>query len=134
MRADARTASEIESLVAATYDAMSTPGTDMAPFFGASDIVVVGSGQGEIWPGPEQAVGAATVVSSWGLRWTADQVTVWSRGDVAWAQILGAVHVVREGVDEIVPYTTTGVFSRCDDGAWRWAYWGGSEPQEDAKV
>jgi len=134
MRADAKTASEIESLVAATYEAMSTPGTDMETFFGAADIAIVGSGQGEIWHGPDQAVGAATVVSSWGLRWTAEEIIVWSLGDVAWSQILGAVHVVRDGVDELVPYTTTGVFTRGDDGEWRWAYWGGSEPQEDAKV
>ena len=134
MRADATTTAEIEALVLATYNAMSTPGTDMAPFFGAADIGIVGSGQGEIWLGPEQAVGAAQVVSSWGLRWTPHQITVWSRGDVAWAQILGAVHVVREGIDEHVPYTTTGVFTRGGGAQWRWAYWGGSEPQEDAKV
>ena len=37
------------------------------------------------------------------------------------------------GGDELVPYWTTGVFG-LDGGAWRWLYWGGSEPQESAKV
>ncbi len=67
------------------------------------------------------------------LRWTPDTVTVWRRGDVAWAQILGSVHVTREDVDEVVPYWTTGVF-QLEGDRWRWAYWGGSEPQESAKV
>ena len=35
--------------------------------------------------------------------------------------------------DEVVPYWTTGVFGLESDG-WRWLYWGGSEPQESAKV
>jgi hypothetical protein len=33
----------------------------------------------------------------------------------------------------LVPYWTTGVFGLDGDG-WRWLYWGGSEPQESAKV
>ncbi len=49
-----------------------------------------------------------------------DTVTVWRRGDVAWAQILGSVHVTREDVDEVVPYWTTGVF-QLEGDRWRWA-------------
>jgi hypothetical protein len=56
-------------------------------------------------------------------------VTVWRRGDVAWAQILASVRAA----DEDVPYWTTAVFGR-DGGSWRWLYWGGSEPQESPKV
>jgi len=52
---------------------------------------------------------------------------------MAWARILGSVHVVREGSDEVVPYWTTAVFGREDD-RWRWLYWGGAEPQESPKV
>lgn len=135
--ADQETELAVRALIDATYAAMSTPGSDVRALFGADDIAIAGSGQGELWNGPEAAVAAATAVSSWGLTWTADTVTVWRRGDVAWAQILGSVHVVREdtreSTDEVVPYWTTGVFQR-DDGTWRWAYWGGSEPQESAKV
>ena len=47
---------------------------------------------------------------------------------MAWAQIHGSVHVVRDGADEVVPYWTTAVFG-LEDGRWRWLYWGGSEPQ-----
>ena len=123
----------MRDLVEATYVAMSTPGSDVASLFGSPDIAIAGSGQGELWTGPHEVIGAATAVSSWGLRWSADTVTVWRRGDVAWAQILGTVHVVREGVDELVPYWTTGVFGWESDH-WVWLYWGGSEPQESAKV
>ena len=131
--ADQETELAIRALIDTTFAAMSTPGSDVRTLFGADDIAIAGSGQGELWTGPEDAVAAATAVSSWGLTWTPGTVTVWRRGDVAWAQILGSVHVVRQDTDELVPYWTTGVFQR-DNGAWRWAYWGGSEPQESAKV
>lgn len=133
MTADEATTRAVRDLVEATYAAMSTPGSDVASLFGSADIAIAGSGQGELWTGPDEVIGAATAVSSWGLRWTADTVTVWRRGDVAWAQVLGTVHVVREGVDELVPYWTTGVFGWEADH-WVWLYWGGSEPQESAKV
>jgi hypothetical protein len=133
MLADEQTSREIRALVDATYEAMSTPGSNVSEIFGADEITIAGSGQGELWSGPDEVVAAATVVSSWGFRWTAETVTVWRRGEVAWAQVLGSVHVVRGGGDELVPYRTTGVFG-LDGGAWRWLYWGGSEPQESAKV
>lgn len=133
MIADEKTRSALQDLIDTTYDAMSTPGSDVAALFGADDIAIAGSGQGELWTGADQAIGAATVVSSWGLRWSPGETTVWRRGDVAWARILGSVHVVRDGVDEHVPYWTTGVFGWEGDH-WQWLYWGGSEPQESAKV
>ena len=133
MIADENTRREIHALVEATYEAMSTPGSNVAEFFGADDIAIAGSGQGELWTGPESAVAAATVVSSWGFRWTPDTVTVWRQGDVAWAQILGSVVVGRDSTEELVPYWTTGVFG-FEANRWRWLYWGGSEPQESAKV
>lgn len=133
MIADNETTLAIRTLVDETYEAMSTPGSDVGDIFGAKDIAITGSGQGELWTGPDEVVAAATVVSSWGLKWRPETVTVWRRGDVAWAQILGSVHVTRDDVDELVPYWTTGVFQR-DNERWRWAYWGGSEPQESAKV
>ena len=133
MTADEGTTLAIHALVEKTYQAMSTPGSDVAELFGADDIAIAGSGQGELWTGPAEAVPAATAVSSWGLEWTPQHITVWRGGDVAWAQILGSVHVTREGANEVVPYWTTGVF-RLDGDRWRWAYWGGSEPQESPKV
>lgn len=133
MIADEPTRLAIHELVQQTYDAMSTPGSDVVDLFDADDIAIAGSGQGELWTGPNDAVAVAAAVSSRGLRWTPDTVTVWRRGDVAWAQILGSVRVTRDGVNEDVPYLTTGVF-QLDGGRWRWAYWGGSEPQESPKV
>jgi hypothetical protein len=131
--ADEETRRAVKALIETTYEAMSTPGSHVADLFGSADIAIAGSGQGELWVGPEQAVAAAAAVSSWGLRWVPEQTTVWRRGEVAWAQVLGSVHVVREAVDEVVPYRTTAVFGLEDDG-WHWLYWGGSEPQESAKV
>ena len=131
--ADLETQRAVQGLIEATYEAMSTPGSDVADLFGAEDIAIAGSRQGELWTGPDQAVAAATVVSSRGLRWTPETTTVWRRGDVAWAQILGSVRVVRDGANELVPYWTTGVFG-LEGGRWRWLYWGGSEPEESTKV
>jgi hypothetical protein len=131
--ADGQTAREIRALVDATYEAMSTPGSNVAEIFAADDIAIAGSGQGELWSGPDEVVAVATAVSSLGFRWSPEKVTVWRRGEVAWAQILGSVRVTRDGSDVLVPYLTTGVFGR-DGGGWRWLYWGGSEPQESAKV
>jgi hypothetical protein len=133
MVADEEAQQAVQALVEATYEAMSTPGSDVAALFGAADIAVAGSGQGELFTGPEEALAAAQAVSSAGMRWTAETVTVWRRGDVAWAQILGSVHIVRPGLDEVVPYWTTGVFGLEQD-RWRWLYWGGSEPQVAPKV
>jgi hypothetical protein len=133
MTADDATTLAIRALVEKTYQAMSTPGSDVAELFGSSDIAIAGSGQGELWSGHDDATAAATAVSSWGLTWTAETITVWRRGEVAWAQILGSVLDTRDGADELVPYWTTGVF-QLDDEGWKWAYWGGSEPQESPKV
>ena len=133
MVADENTRGQIEALIEATYEALSTPGSDVAAIFDADDIAIAGSGQGELWADRESAVAAATVVSSWGFRWSPETVTVWRRGDVAWAQILGSVVVSRDEAEELVPYRTTGVFL-LEENRWRWVYWGGSEPQESAKV
>ena len=133
MIADEKTAEAVTELVRRTYEAMSSPGSDIAELFGSPWMNVTGSGQGEVFSG-DVVRAAATTIASWGLRWAADDVTVWRHGDVAWAQILGSVHVVREDIDEVVPYWTTGVFTRDGDGGWRWQYWGGSEPQAEAKV
>jgi hypothetical protein len=131
--ADEQTSREITALVNATYEAMSTPGSNVAEIFAAGDIAIAGSGQGELWSGPDEVGAVATVVSSLGFRWSPEKVTVWRRGEVAWAQILGSVRVKRDDRDELVPYWTTGVFGR-ENGVWHWLYWGGSEPQESAKV
>jgi hypothetical protein len=131
--ADERTTDAVGALIERTYAAMSTPGSDVAALFGAVDIAIAGSGQGELWSGPEESAGAASAVSSWGFGWSAGDVTVWRRNDVAWAQILGSVRVSRDGVEEVVPYWTTGVFG-LENGGWHWLYWGGSEPQQEPKV
>ena len=133
MLADEDTRRQIQALIEATYEALSTPGSDVGELFGTDDIAIAGSGQGELWTGREPAVAAAGAVASLGFRWSPDTVTVWRHGDVAWAQILGSVIVGSDGADKPVPYWTTGVF-RLESDRWRWVYWGGSEPQESPKV
>jgi len=134
MRADDSTQAEVSALVRETYGRLSTPGSNPAELFTHPDITVAGSGQGELMPGPEVVGGASAAIASWGFTWTADEITVWSEGDVAWAQVLGTVHTIRDGVEDDVPYWTTGVFARGTGGAWQWRYWGGAEPQEDPRV
>ena len=134
MIADDSTRQAVQALIDATYEAMSTPGSDVAELFGAADIAIAGSGQGELWAGPDEAVGAATVVSSWGLRWAPETVTVWRRAEVAWAQILGAVHVVRAMV-----MTRLSPIGRPLYSVWRRVAGGGCtgadlNPQESPRV
>ena len=123
----------IRALIAATYAAMSSGESGTARFFAHPDIAIAGSGQGELVAGPEMAARMAEGVTNLGYQWTPDEVTVWVRGDIAWAQILGTVTVQRDGRREVVPYWTTGVFGR-DDGEWSWRYWGGAEPQAEPRV
>jgi len=123
----------IRALIAATYAAMSSGESGTARFFAHPDIAIAGSGQGELVAGPEMAARMAEGVTNLGYQWTPDEVTVWVRGDIAWAQILGTVTVQRDGRREVVPYWTTGVFGR-EDGAWSWRYWGGAEPQAEPRV
>ena len=133
MHADADTSAAIRELVERTYNAMSTPGGDLATVFASDDMTVAGSGRGELLYGPDQVIAVAQAIASQGRPWVVEQVKVWRRGEVAWAQILGHVVVLDEGITERVPYWTTGVFERESDG-WQWVYWGGAEPQENPKV
>lgn len=133
MATDEETRTQVVALIERTYRAMSTPGSPVDRIFNAPEIAITGSGIGEIFNGPAIAVQAAIAVSSWGFAWRAETIEVWRRGDVAWAQILGTVLVTRAGVEELVPYWTTGVFGLAVDG-WQWLYWGGAEPQDPARV
>ena len=87
----------IRELIAATNAAMSSgqPGTDR--FFVHPDISIAGSGQGELVSGPETAARLAEAVTRLGYRWSPETVTLWVRGDFAWAQILGSATVDRDG-------------------------------------
>ena len=123
----------IRSLIADTYAAMSSNEPGTARFFAHPDIAIAGSGQGELVAGPEMAARMADGVTNLGYRWSPDDITIWVRGDFAWAQILGTVTLDRDGRQEVVPYWTTGVFGR-EDGEWSWRYWGGAEPQAEPRV
>ena len=123
----------IESLIAETYAALSSGHPGAERFFAHPDIAIAGSGEGELVAGPDGAAVMAAAVTRLGYRWSADDITVWIRGDVAWAQIVGTVAVPKEGAADVVSYRTTGVFER-DERGWGWRYWGGAEPQESPRV
>ena len=125
--------SAIRALISETYAALSGQADGTAQLFAHPDIAIAGSGQGELVTGPESAGQMAQAVARLGYRWSPDEITIWVRGDFAWARILGTVTVEREGEPEVVPYWTTGVFGR-DGDDWSWRYWGGSEPQAEPRV
>ena len=135
MRADAETHEAIQQLVERTYRALSAPGSDLAEIFGNVDLAVAGSGLGELMHGPDEVVPVASAIAAQRMSWVPEQITVWRRGEIAWAQILGFVQRPRDNVRDAtrVPYWTTGVFGVGKAG-WEWLYWGGSEPQETPKV
>jgi hypothetical protein len=134
MRADSQTRDAIVDLITETYRRLSTPGSDAAALMSHPDFAVTGSGQGELAYDHKTIKGMADAISSWAFPWIVEDVTVWQQGDVAWAQIIGSVTTRRDGVESVVPYWTTGVFARGEDGAWGWRYWGGAEPQEEPRV
>ncbi len=133
MRADEDTVAAIEGLVAETYRRMSTPGADPGELFAHPDMTVAGSGQDELMYGPEVVGQVSRAIAGWGFRWASDETRIWQEGNVAWAQILGHVITRRDGVEESVPYWTTGVFVH-DGTTWQWRYWGGAEPQAEPRV
>ncbi|KGN33394.1 hypothetical protein N802_13865 [Knoellia sinensis KCTC 19936] len=102
MKADAQTTAAIRELIDRTYAVLSTPGADVASVFGAADITVAGSGQGELMHGPEEVALVAQHIASTAMQWVPEGVTVWCRGDVAWAQVLGVVRVPRpDGTEDV---------------------------------
>ena len=119
----------IEALIIETYGALSSGKPGAERYFEDPDIAIAGSGEGELVAGPDMAARMAAAVVGLGYRWSADDITVWVRRDVAWAEILGTVTTP----EDVVSYRTTGVFERDQDG-WGWRYWGGAEPQESPKV
>ena len=126
-------ATAIRTLIADTYAAMSSGEPGTARFFAHPDIGIAGSGLGELVTGPDMAARMADGVTELRYRWTPEEIDVWVRGAFAWARILGNVTVERDGLEDVVPYWTTGVFGR-EDGEWTWRYWGGSEPQAEPRV
>ncbi len=123
----------IRTLIVQTYAALSGGEPGAARLFAHPDIAIAGSGQGELVSGPASAAEMAEAVIGLGYRWSPDDITIWVRGEFAWARILGTVIIDRGGEPEVVPYWTTGVFGR-DGSAWSWRYWGGSEPQAEPRV
>ena len=133
MLAEPGTRAAVVALIDETYRRMSTPGSDPGTLIAHPDFAVAGSGLGELACDGESVRGMADAVSSWSFTWSAEQVTGWQEGDVAWAQILGSVRTRRQGTEEDVSYWTTGVFARDPDGCHR-RYWGGAEPQASPRV
>lgn len=133
MHATPETHDAIVALVRETYRRLSTPGSDPGSLFMHPDMTIAGSGQGELFYRADDIAALAAAAASWGFPWTADDIRVWQEGDVAWAQVLGSIRTHRGGVEDVVPYWTTGVFARDADG-WRWRYWGGAEPQAEPRV
>ena len=112
---------------------MSTPGSNPGELFSHPDIAVAGSTKADLMYGPEVVGQVSEVIASAGYTWSANQIMVWREGDVAWAQVLGSVTVTLEGVQKLVPYWTTAIFARNNEG-WQWRYWGGSQPHDQAWV
>lgn len=120
---------DITALIEKTMTAFCTPNSGIAELFSHPDMVIAGSGVDEYFVGPEEAGAGATMVSDWGLEWKTQEVHVWRRGDVAWAQI----PVLVRKDEELNPYRVTAIFGY-EEGKWVWLYWGGCEPQVDTKV
>lgn len=123
----------LTAFIAKTLDAFSTPGSDAAAYFADPDIAISGSGLDEYFMGAEAAQNGITWVTTLGIRWEPRIVVAWMRGSIAWAQIRIDGHKVEKGAPAVVPYVATGIFQRIH-GGWTWLYWGGAEPQKEARL
>ena len=129
MISDAATRESLNTFIARTLHALSTPDSGVAAYFADPDVVISGSGLDEYFIGPEKAQAGVRWVTTLGIRWEPRIVVSWMQGDIAWAQIRIDGHKMEDGAPAVVPYVATGIFRRNGDG-WTWLYWGGAEPQK----
>ena len=123
----------LNAFIARTLDGFSTPGSDVAKYFASPDVAIAGSGLDEYFMGPDAAQRGITSVTASNVRWEPRIVVSWMRDRIAWAQIRIHGHTVEDGTQVTVQYVTTGIFERTGD-EWAWLYWGGGEPQEEARL
>ncbi|HEY5436242.1 MAG TPA: hypothetical protein VIK13_13490 [Candidatus Limnocylindrales bacterium] len=76
MIADPDTRDAVIALVNETYRRLSRPDSGAAALLAHPDIAVAGSGMGELAYDAEAVRGMADAVSSWGLTWSVEKVTV----------------------------------------------------------
>jgi hypothetical protein len=87
----------------------------------------------EYFMGPDAAQSGITSVTTSNVRWEPRIVVSWMRDRIAWAQIRIDGHTVEDGTQVTVQYVATGIFERNGD-EWAWLYWGGGEPQKEARL
>ena len=76
MIADPDTRDAVIAPVNETYRRLSRPDSGAAALLAHPDIAVAGSGMGELAYDAEAVRGMADAVSSWGLTWSVEKVTV----------------------------------------------------------
>ncbi|MER7805453.1 nuclear transport factor 2 family protein [Streptomyces parvulus] len=133
MISDTELGESLNTFIAQTLNALSTPGSNAPAFFADPDIAVSGSALGEHFMGIEAAQRGIALVAASDIQWEPRLVVSWMRGDIAWAQIRIDGHTVEDGTSVGVPYEVTGIFHR-DEDRWTWLYWGGGEPQENSRL
>lgn len=130
MIADVVSRDEISALVQETLKRLSTPDSDLGELFTHPDMTIVGSRVGEFYQGQASVQALAKSATTWGFKWTCDEIIVWREGNLAWAQILLSIERPPQENHETVAYRITGVFALDKDG-WHWRNWGGSQPRDE---
>jgi len=133
MITDAAVRDSLNAFIALTLEGFSTPGSDVAKYFASPDVAISGSGLDEYFMGPVAAQSGITSVTTSNVRWEPRIVVSWMRDRIAWAQIRIDGHTVEDGTQVTVHYVATGIFERNGD-EWAWLYWGGGEPQKEARL
>ena len=99
-------------------------------FDDSPDIMLVGSANGEVSKGKDQAkVWLSQIFGFAGFSWEMNRVDIDSNGKTAWIFMEGKMIVkFHAGGTKITPYRFTGIMVK-KKGVWKWRLFDGSVPQ-----
>jgi len=103
----------------------------LALFDNSTDIMLVGSANGEVSKGKDQVKEWLTQIFSFaGFSWEMNRVDIDSNGKTAWVFMEGKMIVkFHKGGTKITPYRFTGIMVK-KKGEWKWRLFDGSVPQQ----
>ena len=102
----------------------------LALFDNSTDIMLVGSANGEVAKGKDQAKEWLSQIFGFaGFSWEMNRIDIDSNGKTAWVFMDGKMIVkFHKGGTKITPYRFTGILVK-KKGEWKWRLFDGSVPQ-----
>ena len=103
----------------------------MSLFDNSANIMLVGSSNGEVFKGKDQAKEWLTQLFGFGsFSWEMSRIDIDSNGKTAWVFVEGKMIVkFHQGGTKITPYRFTGIMVK-KKGVWKWRLFDGSVPEK----